>query len=211
MPTSEPRTLSVVHDIILRLAPASVIDVGVGHGKTGVLVREFTDIWAKNYHRESWQTKIYGIEAFADYRNALWDYAYDKVIVGDAAECLPQLPDADLIVVLDVWEHFQRDYGERFREMCLAKADYLLVCTPIEVHEQGAVFDNEYERHVSEWTPDDFRDVKHRLVASTGFDWVLLLSNKKAIPYEVWRRHRRWEHFLRGWRAFRQVSKHKNW
>lgn len=211
MPTSEPRTLSVVHDIILRLAPQSVIDIGVGHGKTGALLREYTDIWAKRYHRQTWQTKVYGIEAFAEYRNPLWDYAYDEVLIGDALERLPELPDVDLIVVLDVWEHFERDYAQQMLRLCLDKSRFLLISTPIQVRQQGAVFGNDHERHVSEWSPADFAQVKHRLVASTSYDWVLLVSDRAAIPYEVWRRHRRWEHLMRGWRAFRQVSRWKNW
>jgi len=211
MPSSDPRTLSIIHDIILRLGPRSVIDIGVGHGKTGVLVREYTDIWNKRYDKSTWQTKIYGIEAFPAYRNALWDYAYDEVLIGDALSVLPQLPDVDLITVLDVWEHFERDYALRLLKLILKKTKFLLISTPIQVREQGAVMGNEYERHVSTWTPDDFKDVPHRLVACTAFDWVLLLSSDEPIPYEVWRRHRRWEHFRRGWAAFWKLLPHRNW
>jgi len=211
MPTSEPRTLSIVHDIILRLAPRSVIDVGVGHGKTGVLIREYTDIWHKRYKPEEWETVIYGIEVFPDYRNPLWDYAYNEVAIGDAATILPQLPDVDLITALDVWEHFTEDYARSLLQMCLSKARFLLISTPIQVPRQGVVLGNPWERHVSSWDPGRFQNVAHRLVACTGLDWVLLLSDKERIPPEVWCPHRRWEHLARGWRAFRRLLKHKNW
>lgn len=211
MPSSEPRTLSIVHDIILRLEPRSVIDIGVGHGKTGVLVREYTDIWHDRYDRAAWQTKIYGVEAFPAYRNPVWEYAYDEVVIGDALSILPGLPDVDLVVVLDVWEHFAADYARQLLDLILKKARFLLISTPIEVQPQGAVLGNEFERHISTWTPNDFTQVPHRLVACTGFDWVLLLSSGEPIPYEVWRRHRRWEHFRRGWLAFRKLLRHKNW
>lgn len=211
MPSSEPRTLSLVHDIILRLEPRSVIDIGVGHGKTGVLVREYTDIWHDRYDRATWQTKIYGIEAFSAYRNPIWEYAYDEVVIGDGLSVLPSLPDVDLVVVLDVWEHFAADYARRLLDLILKKTRFLLISTPIEVRPQDAVLGNEFERHISTWTPNDFTQVPHRLVACTGFDWVLLLSSGEPIPYEVWRRHRRWEHFRRGWLAFRKLLQHKNW
>ncbi|MEJ5342822.1 MAG: hypothetical protein WHT09_14775 [Thermogutta sp.] len=211
MPTSEPRTLSIVHDIILRIKPSSVIDIGVGHGKTGVLVREYTDIWHERYDKHSWTTRIYGIEAFAQYRNALWDYAYDDVYIGDALSVLPGLPNVDLIVALDVWEHLSREYAEKLLELCLNKSRFLLLSTPIVVREQGDVLGNAYERHVSQWSPADFEAVAHRLVATTGRDWILLLSSRERIPYDVWRLHRRWEHLMRGVRSFFLLLKHKNW
>ena len=211
MPTSEPRTLSIVHDIILRIKPSSVIDIGVGHGKTGVLIREYTDIWNERYHKDSWTTRIYGIEAFGEYRNALWEYAYDAVRIGDALSVLPDLPDVDLIVALDVWEHFTREYAAKLLDMCLSKSRFVLLSTPIEVREQGDVLGNSFERHVSQWSPSDFQNVAHRLVATTGRDWILLLSARESIPYEVWRLHRRWEHFVRGIRTFILLLKHKNW
>lgn len=211
MPTSAPRTLASVHDILHRLQPASLIDIGVGHGKTGVLVREFTDIWHKRYTPSQWTTRIYGVEVYEQYRNPLWDYAYDEVRVGDALQVLPELPDVDVIAALDVWEHFSPEYAADLLALCLNKADFVLICTPIVVREQGDVFGNPWERHVSRWTPKDFTGVKHRLVACTGYDWVLLLSDRKPIPYDVWRLHRRWEHLLRGWRAFRHILPHKNW
>lgn len=211
MPTSEPRTLAIVHDIILRLEPKSVIDIGVGHGKTGVLIREYTDIYHERYMPEQWQTAIYGIEVFPHYRNPLWDYAYNNVYVGDALSVLPGLPDVDLIVALDVWEHFPRDYAASLFRMAMTKARFILISTPIEVRQQGNVFGNEWERHVSSWSPADFCDVPHRLVACTGYDWVLLVSAREPIPYEVWRRHRRWEHLRRGWKAFCHLLRHRNW
>lgn len=211
MPTSEPRTLSIVHDIILRLQPSSVIDIGVGHGKTGMLIREYTDIWKQRYKKDQWTTRILGIEAFKDYHNPVWDYAYDHVYIGDALSVLPQLPAVDLITALDVWEHFTRDYANALLDVALEKSEFMLISTPIKVFSQGAVLGNEWERHVSVWTPRDFMGVAHRLVACTGDDWVMLLAARKQIPYEVWRRHRRWEHFRRGWRAFSAVFWHKNW
>ncbi len=175
MPTSQPITLSYIHTIVAALHPESAIDIGVGHGKTGVIAREYWEVDRKRFHRHEWKTKLYGIEPFPGYRNPLWDYAYDEVLVCDALTGLGRLPDVDLILALDVWEHFERDYAASVLNACLEKGRFLLICTPIVPRPQGAVFGNDYERHVSVWTPKDFRHVRYRLFNSTGENWIMIL------------------------------------
>jgi hypothetical protein len=176
--------LTVIHSIIQKLAPQSLIDLGVGHGKTGVLTREYLDIMRGNYSPDTWKARIYGIEVFEDYRNPLWDYVYDSVVIADALDGLKQLPDVDLIVALDIWEHFEPDYAQQVLETCLEKAQYLLISTPKNPREQGSVFGNVAETHVSRWEPVDFAQVPHLMVSSTAQDWILLLS-RKSIPESV--------------------------
>lgn len=186
MPASQPRSLSSIHDLILVLNPSSVIDVGVGHGKTGVLVREYLDIMKERYERSAWQARIYGIEGHAEYRNPLWTYAYDEVRVGDALEEIGKLPAVDLVVALDIWEHFEPEYAARMLDACLERGVYLLIATPMRPRPQGDVFGNAYERHVSQWSPRDFLQVPYRLATCTGKDWIMLLSRKTPIHPRVY-------------------------
>jgi len=177
----------LVHVVINSMAPKSVIDIGVGYGKTGVLLRQFLDVARKRYRPDEWQAEIYGIETFGEYHNPLWDYAYNRVVIADALDGLDQLPDVDLIVALDVWEHFRRDYAHRLLEKCLDKARFLILCTPIDPLPQGAVFGNAHEEHISRWEPRDFAAVPQRRVLTTGEDWVLVLSRGELPPYEAWK------------------------
>ncbi len=185
MPTSQPRTLTPVYSIVQLLQPRSVIDIGVGHGKSGVLLREYLDIMPGRYKQDSWSTKIYGVEAFARYHNAIWDYAYDKVVLRDALEGLNELPNVDLIIALDIWEHFERNYASTMLDSCLQKARYLLLSTPKNPLCQGAVFGNPREEHISMWSPADFRKVPYRLITCTTDDWIILLSSREQLPASV--------------------------
>lgn len=162
-----------------------MIDLGVGHGKTGVLMREYLDIMQERYRPEDWKTEIYGIEGFAGYANPLWTYAYDRVLVRDALEGLREMPDVDLIVALDIWEHFNSDYAEILLETCLTKGKYLLLSTPMYPLPQGSVFGNSYERHLTRWSPNDFIRVPHRLHLCTSDDWIILLSSTREIPSKI--------------------------
>ena len=55
--------------IINALQPRSILDVGCGFGKYGMLLREYLDVWHERYDKERWQVRIVGIEAFEQYRN----------------------------------------------------------------------------------------------------------------------------------------------
>lgn len=185
MPVSQPRILSPIHTIIKNLQPCSIIDIGVGHGKTGVILREYLDIMQERYKREEWKTKIYGIEIFPAYRNPLWDYAYDIVLVHDALKGLNKLPDVELILALDVWEHFEADYAIKMLRLALRKARYLLISTPKDPLPQSTMLSNSYERHVSRWSPRDFRHIPFRLFTCTPQDWIILLSSRRNFPLSV--------------------------
>ncbi len=185
MPTSQPRTVTTVFSIVQLLQPKSVIDIGVGHGKTGILLREFLDIMSLRYNKEEWVTRVYGIEAFSAYRNPVWDYAYDSVTIGDGLECLQKLPHVDLILALDVWEHFEQSYATQMLDACLKKAEVLLISTPKSPLRQADVFGNPFERHVSKWSPKDFKKVRNYLVTCTTDDWIILLSAASSFPKAV--------------------------
>ncbi len=185
MPTSQPRTLTPIHTIIQAINPETVIDLGVGHGKTGVLVREYLDIMRLRYKRTDWKTKIYGLEIYSEYQNQLWDYAYNKVFIGDALKTMPNLPSAQLILALDIWEHFTHDYAMDLLETCLNHGTFLLICTPKKPLSQGTVLGNKHEMHISKWSPHNFKHIKYRFTTSTSDDWIILLSKKEKIPPQV--------------------------
>ena len=56
--TSNPMQISFVLDAILQLNPSSVLDIGCGSGKYGVLLREYLP-----------KARIDGIEGFASLRH----------------------------------------------------------------------------------------------------------------------------------------------
>src|SRR5947207_3113229 len=112
MPTSYPRSISPILEIVLQLRPDSVLDIGTGSGKYGVLLREYLDQWlAGSLQRRA---RIDGIEAHPAYVGALHRAVYDEVLVGDAVEIVRGLDRRyDLALLVDVFEHLEPARGQR--------------------------------------------------------------------------------------------------
>lgn len=45
MPTSTWKNISTFIEIIRSVQPRSFLDIGIGFGRWGLLVREYTDVW----------------------------------------------------------------------------------------------------------------------------------------------------------------------
>src|SRR5262245_11243465 len=108
MPTSDYFNVAPILNVLTNAKPKSVLDVGCGFGKFGVLLREYLDIWHRRYDRSQWQTRIVGIDAFEKYRNPIWDYAYSQVHIGEAQKLLPMLGEFDAVLISDVIEHLEK-------------------------------------------------------------------------------------------------------
>ena len=156
MPTSHHHQISKIVEIILLLRPRSVLDIGIGYGKYGVLAREFLEFWLEDKPYEERKIRIDGIEAFPQYITAGQRYYYDEIYVGNALDTVPSLCQYDLILIIDVLEHFTEKDGLELLKRCTAKGKHVLVSTPLDVGEQGAVFGNEFERHRSQWKKKHF-------------------------------------------------------
>lgn len=156
MPTSDPANIWPALRAAGCLRPERVLDVGIGFGKMGALLREYLEVAQGRYDRKGWKVRIDGIEPFASYKNPLWDACYDQVFTGTLQEVLPSLPRYDLATFMDVIEHLPKEEGRAALGGLLDKARFVLVSTPLYFDAQGAAFGNELERHVSHWTERDF-------------------------------------------------------
>lgn len=157
MPSSQPWRISPIAEFIYRLHPKSVLDIGIGFGKWGVLAREYTDVNKGRCAKNLWQIRIEGIEIFAPYENPLWS-VYNKVHVGDAVEVLSTLGNYDLILAVEILEHMQRPNGLKMIEMIKAKSKDFVVSYSNSV--SPGMFGNPREEHVSKWLPKDFEGCK---------------------------------------------------
>lgn len=156
MPTSDPNNIVPILTTIQALQPRSVLDIGCGFGKYGVLLREYLDVWNERIDRESWQVQMVGIDAFAHYRNPIWDYVYQRIYVGEAQEILPTLGDFDLILIADVIEHLEHAEAVELARVSLEKSPVLIISTPRDFYPQHDLCDNPYEIHRNLWRRQDF-------------------------------------------------------
>lgn len=135
--------------------PASVLDLGVGFGMNGALVRQYCDR-GYDWHGKPDAVRLTGVEGFRDYENPVW-HLYDRVFTRDIAEFVAACTlKFDLILMTDVLEHFTVEDGRKVLEdasKLLAPGGRFLVSTPGIWIEQGAVYGNEFETHRSLWTP----------------------------------------------------------
>ncbi len=143
MPTSEHQQIPYVVDAIVREQPASVLDVGCGWGKYGVLTREYTQA-----------TRVDAIDVNPP-RYPVYDHFYagdlrvlDTVLPADA-------PRYDLAIFLDVIEHFEKDVAWRVCEQLTARAKRVLITTPWGFRPQE-IPGMPFETHRSGWYPWEF-------------------------------------------------------
>lgn len=176
MPTSDFHQISDVLHVVYQHQPKSVLDVGVGFGKWGLLCREVLEIYNERIPPESWTTRIEGIEIHEPYHNRLWDMAYNTVHVGNAVDVLPQLGRYDLILCCDVIEHFDKAAGLEFLRLMLRHAGLVIVTSPRGFAAQGARYGNAHETHLSGWTDPDFVEFPH-LYKDIGFTFMTVLAS----------------------------------
>ncbi|BCV20785.1 glycosyltransferase family 4 protein [Moorella sp. Hama-1] len=167
MPTSWYQVISVILDQIQLYKPASILDIGIGFGKYGVLIRDMLEIPLERYHKNQWQVKIDGIEAFSDYRNPLHQYCYDQVYYDDVMNVIHNLPCYDIIMLIDVLEHFEKEEGFNLISSLLKyTAKCLIISTPLYPDVQKEYMGNRHEKHKSRWVITDFLeyDYSYKLV-----------------------------------------------
>ncbi len=176
MPSSHLLQINEITQLIFLSKPQSLLDIGVGFGKYGVLAREYLELWDGRGVYGDWTRRIDGIEIYEDYLSPLHEYVYDHIYVGDALDIVPALDfNYDLILLIDVLEHFSYEEGTRLLDACRRKGRNFLVSTPKDVGEQQGAFNNPHEAHKSQWQPGDFEQ----------FEKYFHLPNLKSHIYLV--------------------------
>jgi 2-polyprenyl-3-methyl-5-hydroxy-6-metoxy-1,4-benzoquinol methylase len=157
MPSSNSNQISHIIEIVRKLNPNSVLDIGTGFGKFGFLCREYLELWDGREKYNDWQRRIDGIEVYEKYVTSLQKLIYDNIYIGNALDVVPTLDHKyDLIMIIDVLEHFKSEEGRKLLKDCTRVGRNILISTPKDASNQGAVFGNEYESHKSQWTKEQF-------------------------------------------------------
>lgn len=167
MPTCWYEPVPSILDLVKIAQPNSILDVGPGFGKFGVLIRELLEIPFGRYEKSQWRVKLDAVEVFERYRSPLHDYVYDKVYYEDITKILASLPRYDVILLIDVLEHFDKEQGMTLLNNLLEHTNkYLIVSTPLNPAEHTEYMGSKHEEHRSKWTLLDFTsfDYKYKLV-----------------------------------------------
>ena len=155
--------LNEIVDAITLAGPEKLLDIGIGFGKFGFLAREYLELWKEgaDYHKRAVQ--IDGIEAYEPYITPVHKLIYDNIFIGNALEILPGLEEKyDLILMIDVFEHFTYEDGCRLLEYCRKASRNILISVPVALSPQEAVFGNRFEEHKYAWQKKDFRKIQDK-------------------------------------------------
>jgi ubiquinone/menaquinone biosynthesis C-methylase UbiE len=184
MPFSQSAQISAIVGFAVNLQPRSVLDVGTGMGQYGFLLRTYLEsvhlfevseqLQARQRRKDEWKVQIDGIEGFAGYLTPVHEYAYNRMMIGNALALLPTLPDAsyELVLAIDILEHFDPEDGRRFlHELRRIASRAVLVSTPKEFHEQE-VPANPLEDHRSVWTQQQLHELGFDTVLADPESWV---------------------------------------
>lgn len=157
MPSSYHGFLTDVIDFYCKIGPASVLDVGVGFGKWGLLFREYGDIIKDRVFKKDWKRKIVGVEIYSKYITEVHQYIYDQILIGDIAKISETIDDFDFIFCGDVIEHLKKDIAYKTINNLIRKSKYLCIVIPLGGEwGQGESNGNINESHLSVWEEKDF-------------------------------------------------------
>ena len=148
MPVSDYHAVSDIMGEIQRISPKSVLDLGCGFGKWGVLCREILDARFGRCHPDQWQAIINGYEAFAGYENPCWRIYNTGFFVEDFRSRIFQ--EYDLVLMIDSLEHMPMDEGRPFLRGLVQRNKHVIISVPNGRMDQGETYGNPHEAHL--WT-----------------------------------------------------------
>ena len=181
MPSSQYYHISIIMEMIISLNPRSVMDMGSGFGKFGVLCREYLELWDGRQKYE-FNRRIDCVEIFLQYISPLHKYVYDNVYNENIIEIAPKLDTKyDLVLLIDVLEHFEKIDGINLLNTLLAKNESVLIITPKKPTPQKDAFGNVYETHRSRWSVDELVKLGHTSFISDDISLICLISSNSNL------------------------------
>lgn len=182
MPTSQQYQISKIVDVIVHLNPNSVLDIGTGFGKYGLLCREYLELWDGREDYRQFNRTIEGIEIFEQYLTPVHSYVYCKIHVGNACDVVPKLTSKyDLTLLIDVLEHFEKDQGTKLIKDILKISKNLIISVPKDIGDQGTVFENKHEAHIAEWDEDELLKLANGFSISDRMSHIVFLSQESDL------------------------------
>ena len=143
MPTSEHWQIPRVVDVLVRERPHTVLDVGAGYGKYGLLAREYAGA-----------ARVDAVDAVPPRFPV-----YDHVWLGDLRSLESLLPADpprwDLALFIDAIEHLEKDEAWKVLDTLVRRAHRVLVTTPWGFRPQE-IAGMPFETHRSGWHPWEF-------------------------------------------------------
>ncbi len=159
MPVSDIGNIGPVVREALRLRPSSILDLGIGVGAYGLLLRQYLDIAQGRLHPDEWEVIISGVEGFEKYRNPVWDmYTHVEIANFAEPEQAVRYGGNDLVLMTDSLEHLDQRTGAWLLDSLIEQNKHVIVSVPVGANymEQTAFLGNGLEVHRHKWEENDF-------------------------------------------------------
>jgi len=189
MCTSNWQNISYNIDLIRKINPKSILDLGVGFGRWGILSREFLEIWDNEKYPTRWERVIDGVEIFSDYIKPYHYLFYNEIYFTDALFFMRENQKKyDLIICGDIIEHMEKEDGFELISLCLKNSKYLLINIPLGKNwVQTKKYDNIYEEHKSVWEKKDFKKYRYKKIKIFDDIWLrkfaVILLSENILTY----------------------------
>ena len=176
MPSSQYYHISKLMHMIIALKPLKVLDVGTGFGKYGALCREYLDLWDGRQKYE-FATQIDGVEVFKEYITPLHHFVYNNIYNDNIITVIRKLEMGyDLVLLLDVLEHFDKEEGRFLLDSLLSKNTGVLISTPKHPSAQKDAFGNIYETHRSAWSKQELSQMANIFFISDNISYICYIT-----------------------------------
>jgi 2-polyprenyl-3-methyl-5-hydroxy-6-metoxy-1,4-benzoquinol methylase len=169
-------------DLIISVKPFSVLDVGSGFGKYGVLCREYLELWDGRQEYE-FLRRIDGVEVFQNYITPLHKFIYNNMYTETIINLVSKLDYSyDLVLLIDVLEHFSKVEGMLLLNNLLKKNKGILVSTPKKPSPQKEAFGNAFEIHKSLWKKKELSTLgKHYFIRDNVSHIVYITREQNSL------------------------------
>lgn len=132
-----------------------------------------------------------GVDIFPEYIDiSRRKKIHDEYILMNLSEASFNLKSFDAVIALEVLEHMSKEEGVRFLNKIEGWAENkVIISCPNGFVPQGEYEGNPYQKHLSSWTPDEFKAKGYRVVGFNG--WKKLRGEKSDIRYKpifLWER-----------------------
>jgi hypothetical protein len=156
--------------------------VGIGFGKYGFLCREYLELWGKKENYGKFEKIIDGIEVFEKYLTPTHRFIYNEILIGDAKDIVKKLSRRyDLVLLIDVLEHFSKEEGGEMIKDILDHNESVLISVPRDIGDQEDVFGNKHETHRAQWTTQDLKKMGPSFAIDDEESFIFLITKNKQL------------------------------
>ena len=185
MASSFAAQIPAILDIVRQIHPKTVLDIGKGFGKYGFLIHEYIGIDNNRKLDPSLSMKaqsdvrIDAVEVDPDLMLPHLNFFYDRIFEGDVLKIYPTMPSYELILMIDIIEHIDKEEALIMLRDFISKKSMILVATPEKFFEQH-LYESQFENHVSHWTVKDFNKLGCLSYQKVQAGMIYLLSPQKV-------------------------------